>query len=171
MLQVHPEYAFRHTYAPGSRTEVRLGYPHGNGPPELLPCPDENVFYHVTVVDVASPEWRALVDGAGPLEPYREKGPTDPFMPIFTSTTRHSRREERDTVVDAGCFALRRPCRVPVAQRSPKPGNRDGSSTTEYSRASPCTTRACVPSTPTGMSPARVMRCSRRVWSPKSAMP
>lgn len=41
----------------------------------------------VTVFDVASPEWRALVDGAGPLEPYREVGPTDPFMLIFTSGT------------------------------------------------------------------------------------
>ncbi|MCD2116676.1 MULTISPECIES: hypothetical protein [Rhodococcus] len=30
----------------------------------------------VAVFDVASPEWRALVDGACPLEPYRKVGPT-----------------------------------------------------------------------------------------------
>ncbi|MGW5286114.1 acyl-CoA synthetase [Rhodococcus pyridinivorans] len=30
----------------------------------------------VTVFDVASPKWRALVDGACPLEPYRKVGPT-----------------------------------------------------------------------------------------------
>ncbi|WP_241385141.1 fatty-acid--CoA ligase FadD1 [Rhodococcus sp. CH91] len=41
----------------------------------------------VTVFDVTSPHWRALVDGAGPLEPYREAGPADPFMLIFTSGT------------------------------------------------------------------------------------
>ena len=41
----------------------------------------------VTVFDVTRPHWRALVDGAGPLEPYREAGPADPFMLIFTSGT------------------------------------------------------------------------------------
>lgn len=40
-----------------------------------------------TVYDVTSAQWRDLVDGAGPLEPYREVEAMDPFMLIFTSGT------------------------------------------------------------------------------------
>ncbi len=41
----------------------------------------------VRVIDVASAEWAAQVAAAGPLEPYREVGPMDTFMLIFTSGT------------------------------------------------------------------------------------
>lgn len=41
----------------------------------------------ITVLDVASPQWRLLVEGAPPLEPYREVEMMDPFMLIFTSGT------------------------------------------------------------------------------------
>src|SRR5271168_631303 len=43
-----------------------------------------------------------------------------------------------------------------------------GLSTTEYSVASPEITRLCSPRTLTGMSPASVIRCTRRGLSPKS---
>ena len=41
----------------------------------------------VRVLDVGGDEWAALVAGAGPLSPYREVGPMDTFMLIFTSGT------------------------------------------------------------------------------------
>ncbi|HEX5145307.1 MAG TPA: fatty-acid--CoA ligase FadD1, partial [Mycobacterium sp.] len=41
----------------------------------------------VRIIDVGSPEWSALTGGAGPLTPYREVGPMDTFMMIFTSGT------------------------------------------------------------------------------------
>ncbi len=41
----------------------------------------------VTVLDVASPQWRLLVEDAPALSPYREVEMMDPFMLIFTSGT------------------------------------------------------------------------------------
>lgn len=41
----------------------------------------------VRVLDTSTEEWDELVDGAGPLAPYREVGPMDTFMMIFTSGT------------------------------------------------------------------------------------
>ncbi len=41
----------------------------------------------VRVLDTGSQEWATLIAAAGPLVPYREVGPTDTFMMIFTSGT------------------------------------------------------------------------------------
>ncbi|WP_059017530.1 fatty-acid--CoA ligase FadD1 [Mycobacterium sp. M26] len=41
----------------------------------------------VRVVDVDSPDWQTLLDGAGELVPHREVSATDTFMLIFTSGT------------------------------------------------------------------------------------
>jgi fatty-acyl-CoA synthase len=41
----------------------------------------------VCVIDTSSAEWAALLADAGELTPYREAGPTDTFMMIFTSGT------------------------------------------------------------------------------------
>jgi fatty-acyl-CoA synthase len=41
----------------------------------------------VRVIDTSSPEWAALQADPGELTPYREVGPTDTFMMIFTSGT------------------------------------------------------------------------------------
>ncbi|WP_197381861.1 fatty-acid--CoA ligase FadD1 [Mycolicibacterium mengxianglii] len=41
----------------------------------------------VRVLDTTTPDWSELLDGAGKLAPYREVGPTDTFMMIFTSGT------------------------------------------------------------------------------------
>jgi fatty-acyl-CoA synthase len=41
----------------------------------------------IRVLDASSDEWASLVDTAGPLTPYRETGPMDTFMLIFTSGT------------------------------------------------------------------------------------
>ncbi|OMC08179.1 fatty-acid--CoA ligase FadD1 [Mycobacterium sp. SP-6446] len=41
----------------------------------------------VQVFDVSGEAWRALLDDAGPLSPYREVAPTDTFMMMFTSGT------------------------------------------------------------------------------------
>ncbi|MGE2815914.1 fatty-acid--CoA ligase FadD1 [Mycobacterium heidelbergense] len=41
----------------------------------------------VRVLDVSGEAWRALLDDAGPLAPYREVAPTDTFMMMFTSGT------------------------------------------------------------------------------------
>jgi fatty-acyl-CoA synthase len=41
----------------------------------------------VRVIDTSAPEWAALLADPGELTPYREVGPTDTFMLIFTSGT------------------------------------------------------------------------------------
>jgi fatty-acyl-CoA synthase len=41
----------------------------------------------IRVIDASSDDWAAMIAGAGPLTPYREPGPMDPFMLIFTSGT------------------------------------------------------------------------------------
>jgi fatty-acyl-CoA synthase len=41
----------------------------------------------VRVIDTSTAEWAALLADAGELTPYREAGPTDTFMMIFTSGT------------------------------------------------------------------------------------
>ena len=41
----------------------------------------------VRVFDVAGESWSAVLQSAGPLTPYREVGPTDTFMMMFTSGT------------------------------------------------------------------------------------
>ncbi|UYP20152.1 fatty-acid--CoA ligase FadD1 [Rhodococcus sp. Z13] len=55
--------------------------------PEHAPLLDGLDLGDVRVFDVTGSEWRSLVDGAGPLEPFREAQPADPFMLIFTSGT------------------------------------------------------------------------------------
>jgi fatty-acyl-CoA synthase len=39
------------------------------------------------ILDTSTPQWAALIDGAGDLVPYREVSATDAFMMIFTSGT------------------------------------------------------------------------------------
>jgi fatty-acyl-CoA synthase len=39
------------------------------------------------ILDISTPQWAALIDGAGDLIPYREVAATDAFMMIFTSGT------------------------------------------------------------------------------------
>ena len=41
----------------------------------------------IRILDASSDQWEALLDGAGPLMPYRETDPMDTFMLIFTSGT------------------------------------------------------------------------------------
>lgn len=55
--------------------------------PEHAPLLDGLDLGDVLVFDVTTSAWSDLVDAAGPLEPYREVQPTDPFMLIFTSGT------------------------------------------------------------------------------------
>jgi len=54
---------------------------------EHRPLLDGTDLDGVRVLDTSTEEWTELVSGAGPLTPYREVGPMDTFMMIFTSGT------------------------------------------------------------------------------------
>jgi fatty-acyl-CoA synthase len=61
--------------------QILLTDPAHNGLLDGLDLPGVQVF------DVSGSAWPAMLDGAGPLAPYREVGPTDTFVMMFTSGT------------------------------------------------------------------------------------